>query len=85
MQKKGRAGQQSRAGKIALYGMNDSAGISAELCRDPDTAQPGRSGDQAGIGESGVDRELYLLGAGAAAAIALVRIVLVGFTFGTCR
>ena len=36
---------------------DDSVGISAELCRDPDTDQPGRSGGQAGAGESGVDRE----------------------------
>ena len=53
MQKKGRAGT-SRAGKIALYGMMTAL---AFLLSYPDTAQPGRSGGQAGIGESGVDRE----------------------------
>ena len=55
MQKKGRAGT-SRAGKIALYGMMTAL---AFLLSYVETLIPLNLGvpDQAGIGESGVDRE----------------------------
>ena len=74
MQKKGRAGT-SRAGKIALYGMMTAL---AFLLSYVETLIP----LNLGLANLASIVSLYLLGAGAAAAIALVRIVLVGFTFG---
>lgn len=81
MQKKGRAGT-SRAGKIALYGMMTALAFLLSYVETLIPINLGVSGIKLGLANLASIVSLYLLGAGAAAAIALVRIVLVGFTFG---
>ena len=77
MQKKGRVGT-SRAGKIALYGMMTALAFLLSYVETLIPINLGVPGVKLGLAIV----SLYLLGSGAAAAIALVRIVLVGFTFG---
>ena len=81
MQKKGRAGT-SRAGKIALYGMMTALAFLLSYVETLIPINLGVPGVKLGLANLASIVSLYLLGAGAAAAIALVRIVLVGFTFG---
>ena len=81
MQKKGRAGT-SRAGKIALYGMMTALAFLLSYVETLIPLNLGVPGVKLGLANLASIVSLYLLGAGAAAAIALVRIVLVGFTFG---
>ena len=81
MQKKGRAGT-SRAGKIALYGMMTALAFLLSYVETLIPINLGVLGVKLGLANLASIVSLYLLGAGAAAAIALVRIVLVGFTFG---
>lgn len=81
MQKKGRAGT-SRAGKIALYGMMTALAFLLSYVETLIPLNLGVPGIKLGLANLASIVSLYLLGAGAAAAIALVRIVLVGFTFG---
>ena len=80
MQKKGRAGT-SRAGKIALYGMMTALAFLLSYVETLIPINLGVPGVKLGLANLASIVSLYLLGAGAAA-IALVRIVLVGFTFG---
>ena len=80
MQKKGRAGT-SRAGKIALYGMMTALAFLLSYVETLIPLNLGVPGVKLGLANLASIVSLYLLGAGAAA-IALVRIVLVGFTFG---
>ena len=79
MQKKGRAGT-SRAGKIALYGMMTALAFLLSYVETLIPLNLGVPGIKLGLANLASIVSLYLLGAGAA--IALVRIVLVGFTFG---
>ena len=78
MQKKGRAGT-SRAGKIALYGMMTALAFLLSYVETLIPINLGVPGVKLGLANLASIVSLYLLGAGAAAAIALVRI---GFTFG---
>ena len=81
MQKKGRVGT-SRAGKIALYGMMTALAFLLSYVETLIPLNLGVPGVKLGLANLASIVSLYLLGSGAAAAIALVRIVLVGFTFG---
>ena len=81
MQKKGRVGT-SRAGKIALYGMMTALAFLLSYVETLIPINLGVPGVKLGLANLASIVSLYLLGSGAAAAIALVRIVLVGFTFG---
>ncbi len=61
MQKK-RTSRHIQSRKNRFIWNDDSAGISAELCRDPDTDQPGRSGVKLGLANLASIVSLYLLG-----------------------
>ena len=73
MQKKGRAGT-SRAGKIALYGMMTALAFLLSYVETLIPINLGIPGVKLGLANLASIVSLYLLGAGAAAAIALVRI-----------
>ena len=73
MQKKGRAGT-SRAGKIALYGMMTALAFLLSYVETLIPLNLGVPGVKLGLANLASIVSLYLLGAGAAAAIALVRI-----------
>ena len=75
MQKKGRAGT-SRAGKIALYGMMTALAFLLSYVETLIPINLGVPGVKLGLANLASIVSLYLLGAGAAAAIALVRICL---------
>ncbi len=81
MQKSGKTGT-SKAGKIALYGMMTALAFLLSYVETLIPVNLGVPGVKLGLANLASIVGMYLLGCGAAAAIALVRIVLVGFTFG---
>lgn len=81
MQRDRKAGK-SRAARTALYGMMTALAFLLSYIETLIPINLGVPGVKLGLANLSSIVSLYLMGAGAAAAIALVRIVLVGFTFG---
>ena len=81
MQKRGKTGT-SKAGIIALYGMMTALAFLLSYVETLIPVNLGVPGVKLGLANLASIVGIYLLGWGAAASIALVRIILVGFTFG---
>lgn len=72
----------SKSGKVALYGMMTALAFLLSYVETLIPISLGVPGVKLGLANLSSIVSMYLLGQGAAVVIALVRIILVGFTFG---